>query len=201
MIPRIPDIISGLSLLAALLDILSRHIGAWKLLQEQQQELIKALKAETRRNIDIIKELEKEDLKGPALQDPAIRNLISRLDCTKTAEVSKQLDKVLGRRLIKMTKAPSRNNPARVFYAIKITALKIADLQDRAARAAKPAAHATRTILTRRIPLLERKLDIIAAALSPVPATAGTAPAVRKAKPRLPHPTLKPVPHAGKGGA
>jgi hypothetical protein len=198
MIENLPLFISGMALVTALYDITSRRVDAWRFLKLQHQEQIRALKAETKRNIDIIKELEKEDLKGPVLQNPAIRKLISGLKRTETAKVSRELDELLGRRLKKMVKTasskkPGAPNPVQVFYAIKITAIKIEELKARAVLAAKPAPHATRTILSRRIPLLRRKLDLIADALSPIPeGILAPSAAVRKAKTRpTPTPALR----------
>jgi hypothetical protein len=203
----IESIIAAASLLAALYDIISKHIKAWKFLQKRLQEQIKALKAETMRNIGIIRELEKEDLKGPALHSPAIRKLISRLSCTEAGKVSREFDLVLGKRLKKQAKTTvPKNDPVRVFFAIKDAAEKIAELKDRAVLAAKPAPHATRTILSRRVPAIRKKLDIIAAALAPIPLDGTTPKSVKHpAKTplsvrRLPQTTRNPALRAGKGG-
>jgi hypothetical protein len=177
LIETVSAIISGAALVTTLYGIFSNKYTAWKELQKWQQKRIAALKAETARNIDIIAEIRKEDLRGKpykgksAIHDPAIRKLIAQLSCIEAGKVSEDFDSILGRRLKKEAKntAPE-NKPVRVFIAIREAALKIADLKARAGRAAKPTAHATRTILCRRIPAIQNRLDIIKKALAPVPA-------------------------------
>jgi hypothetical protein len=176
MIETIGVVLSGAALVVGLGDIVVNRVDAWKQLQKEQRERITALKAETVRNLGIIRELEKEDLKGAALQKPAIRKLISRLSSAEAGKISREVDRILGKQLIKQGKAGAqKNSPAGVFFAIRTGAAKIADLKERAALASKPAPHATRTILSRRIPAIRKKLDIIDSALAGIPPAPGAA--------------------------
>jgi hypothetical protein len=154
-------------LVLAIYDIASKKYDAWKKLQKEQRDQIIALREETKHNIGVIGELEREDLKGQAIRSPAIRHLISRLRNTEAKKVNLDFKKPLDRYLKKGAKSGAKkNDPLRVFFAIRESVEKIDIIKERATLAAQPAAHATRTILSRRIPALRKRLELIAATLA-----------------------------------
>jgi len=172
MLTGLEIVFASAQLVLGLFDTITDKYSEWKRLRKEIQEQIIALKTETIRNSDILKELQKEDLSRNAIRNPGIRKLISQLRCSEAEKVSKDFDLFLGRKLKKEQKqTPAKNTPLKVFFAIGDTAVKIADLKDRAVRAAKPAGHATRTILSRRIPAIQKRLDIIEKALVSVPSS------------------------------
>ncbi|MDR1617998.1 MAG: hypothetical protein LBS06_02985, partial [Treponema sp.] len=118
-------------------------------------------------NIGVIGELEREDLKNQAIRSPAIRHLISRLRNTEAKKVSRDFKRILRRHLKKIAKngAPKKY-PPQVFFAIRDSVEQIDILTERATLAEQPAAHATRTLLSRRIPALRRHLELIDATLA-----------------------------------
>jgi hypothetical protein len=77
MVESIAAIFSGAALALALYDIIIRRVDAWKLLQLQLQEQIRALKAET------------------------VRSLISQMSGKEAGRVSRELNLFLGKRLKK----------------------------------------------------------------------------------------------------
>jgi hypothetical protein len=166
MIQTVGLVVGATSLVVALYDIASKKYDGWKKLQKELRDQIIALKEETNHNIGVIGELEREDLKNQAIRNPAIRHLISRLCNTEAKKVNRDFKMILGRRLKKGAKNGAKKYPPQVFFAIRDSVEQIDILQERAKLAEQPAAHATRTLLSRRIPALRKRLELIAATLT-----------------------------------
>ena len=128
------------------------------------------LKEETRHNRDIIAALEQEDLNNNAIQNPAIRTLISQLRCDQSAVVDYEFFTLLKKRRARRGQSGSAGlpafEPAHTLSLVRDTARKIAAVVDRAEQAEEAAPNAQKTLLTPRIAAIRTRLDELGAALA-----------------------------------
>jgi hypothetical protein len=155
--------------------MLFERVAAWKQREKEQQDQIRACKAEVRHNLDIIAELEKNEeyLHGlEAIKDPALRKLIEHLQCAETKAMSRNFSLTLKKRLARAAKRAARRfaaplpDPRKTGIALWEAANKIAALQERAELAEESAPNATGTLLSRRVPAIKARLETLNAALA-----------------------------------
>ena len=164
-------IMAGIGLALALYDIVEKKITKYIQIKKDHATQLVALRKEVRRNLVTVNELLKKDTSALAVYDPAIRKSIGSLRHKELLAASEQFEPIVGKLLKKaVKKAPDKKDPMRIFWNIKDTATKLADLEKRMEKVPdKPGRNAPRVILSRRLPALQYRLQEIDGALGIVP--------------------------------
>jgi hypothetical protein len=126
-------------------------------------------KEEVRGNLDIIKALEKEDLNNNAIDNPAVRALITDLCADKTAAADYEFFTALRKHRARTGKSQHTAtviDPAHTLSLSRDTARKIESLVDRAGRAEESAPNAQRTLVAPRVAAIRKRLDELSSALA-----------------------------------
>jgi hypothetical protein len=163
-------IFAGASVALALYQIANSKIKDFHALEEENRKRLIALREEIARNLDTIKQLQKNDTSAQAVYDPVQRALLNALSFNVIDSTAQDFDLLLKN---KLKKEPSVKDPTRIFWDIKDAADKLKDLSAKLKEIPKKPAPGTRRILVmRRLPAIQRRLENIDKVLSIIPLSA-----------------------------
>ena len=163
-------IMTAIMLGATLFQVLNGVIKFNQVPKLNAEQLI-ALRKEVKYNIEIVEFLLKKDKSVNAVYDPGIRKNIYALRFDELQKISANFVAVMEKQLKKTKNKTDRKKDSMVvFWNIKETVRKMEDLHKRMKRLpAKPTATAPRVLLSRRLPVLDRRLKELDEALKIIP--------------------------------